>query len=337
MDANAATGEGPPAKAAVGTAAVARMDEGSPTKDAIGTAMLDRTDTEPVLQVASSMAKNVRCMGAQSSKSIDRLTGKQTPTWRAKATAKGKAPAARLPPIHIPPPLPPAISPITVPSEVPSKASDMWAKLVRNNVLLSLMLKQMGVDASFLGQQCTDRHKADVALFADIRGEMERLGTMNAEGQASLNQHINRLFTLLNDRRESINVLVGKMVLLHDTSELTICMDNLAADLASLQCTAPAVTPPVVPIRGLPTRAAVVLFLPSALPLPPTPYQSHTGLPLHSCGQQSRNGGHQNFGRGGKKRLGPNHAAVAKRPQNEMVNPAHAQRMLSSAHPNHWT
>ena len=93
--------------------------------------------------------------------------------------AAAKAPAARLPPIHVPPPLPPAISPITVPSEVPSKASDMWAKLVRNNVSLSWMLEQMGVDASFLGQQCTDCHKADVALFADIRGEMERLGTTN--------------------------------------------------------------------------------------------------------------------------------------------------------------
>ena len=79
MDANAATGEGPPAKVAVGTAAVTRT-EGSPTKDTIGTAMLDRTDTEPVLQVPSSTAKNVRRMGAQSSKSIDRLTGKQTLT-----------------------------------------------------------------------------------------------------------------------------------------------------------------------------------------------------------------------------------------------------------------
>jgi hypothetical protein len=84
MDANAATGEGPPAKVAVGTAAVTRTDEGSPTKDAIGTAMVDRMDTEPVLQVPSSTAKNVRHMGAQSSKSIDRLTGKQTPTRRAK-------------------------------------------------------------------------------------------------------------------------------------------------------------------------------------------------------------------------------------------------------------
>ena len=80
MDANAATGEGPPAKVAVGTAVVARTDGGSPTKDTIGTATLDRTDTEPVLQVPSSTAKNVRRMGAQSSKSIDRLTGKQTPT-----------------------------------------------------------------------------------------------------------------------------------------------------------------------------------------------------------------------------------------------------------------
>ena len=124
------------------------------------------------------------------------------------------------------------------------------------------------------------------------------------------------------------------------TSELTVHIDNLAADLASLQHTAPAVPPPIlpvhaapavpppiVPIRGLPTRALVVSSL------PPTPYQSPTGLPSHSGGQQSCNGGHQNFGRGGKKRLGPDHAAVAKRPRNEMVNPAHAQCTSSSAHP----
>ena len=80
MAANVATGEDSPAKDAVGTVAVARTDESSPTKDAIGTAMLGCTDTELVLQVPSSMAKNVRCIGAQSSKSIDRLTGKQTPT-----------------------------------------------------------------------------------------------------------------------------------------------------------------------------------------------------------------------------------------------------------------
>ena len=71
----------------------------------------------------------------------------------------------------------------------------------------------MGIDTTFLGQKCTDHHKADVALFADIRGGMERLGTINAESQASLDQHINCLFTLLSDMRESINVLVRQIVL----------------------------------------------------------------------------------------------------------------------------
>ena len=128
----------------------------------------------------------------------------------------------------------------------------MWAKLVCNDVSLSQMLEQMGVDASFLGRQCTDHHKADVALFADIRGEMERLGTTNAKGQASLDQRINRLFTLLNDMQESINALIGQMASLRDTSKLTVRIDNLAADLASLQHTAPAVPPPVLPVHAAP-------------------------------------------------------------------------------------
>ena len=113
------TGGDSPAKDAVGIAIFIHTDESSLIKDTIGTAMLSCMDTELVLKVSLSMVKNVCRMGTQSSKSIDRLTGKQTPTRQAKATVKGKAPAAYLPP------LPPAISLIIVPSKVPSKAGNM--------------------------------------------------------------------------------------------------------------------------------------------------------------------------------------------------------------------
>ena len=125
------TGGDSPAKDAVGIAIVTHTDESSLTKDTIGTAMLSCMDTELVLKVSLSMVKNVCRMGTQSSKFIDRLTGKQTPTRQAKATVKGKAPAAYLPP------LPPAISLIIVPSEVPSKAGNMWAKLICNDISFS--------------------------------------------------------------------------------------------------------------------------------------------------------------------------------------------------------
>ena len=108
--------------------------------------------------VVSSM---VRRMNGQSSKSINRLTGKQTPTRKtktaaAKATAKGKNLAIAMPALFTAPPLLPKISTITVPPDVPSKTADMRGTLVRNDVSLDRALDQVGADMRFIGQQCTD-------------------------------------------------------------------------------------------------------------------------------------------------------------------------------------
>ena len=295
---------------------------------------LERTDTEPVMcETPNVLSSTVRRMNGQSSKSINRLTGKQTPTRKtktavAKTAAKGKNPAVATPTLFAAPPLPPKISTITVPPDVPSKTADMWGTLVRNDVSLDRALDQVGADMRFIGQQCTDRHKADIVMFAGIRADMEKSSTTSVEDHSRLDARVTRLFTLLNDTRDSINSLVGQMASLRDMTDLAIRIDKLSTDFASLRD--PALTPlPVVPIQSMSGRPAAtrIQLAPAAPAAPatqsPVPYQSSHG--------------------GGRKRQNNEYAPFGKHPRydglqtehhcNEVFNPVHGQQASSSAQP----
>jgi hypothetical protein len=98
----------------------------------------------------------------------------------------------------------------------------MWGTLVCNNASLDRALDQVGADMRFIGQQCTDRHKADIVMFMGIRADMEKSSMTSVEDHSCLDACVTRLFTLLNDIRDSINSLVGQMASLRDTTDLAI-------------------------------------------------------------------------------------------------------------------
>jgi len=68
-----------------------------------------------------------------------------------------------------------------------------------------------------------------------IQAEMEKLAVSDAEDCAHLDCQITHLFSLLNGTGESINTLINQMASLHDTSDLTTCIDNLSADIDALR------------------------------------------------------------------------------------------------------
>ena len=165
----------------------------------------------------------------------------------------------------------------------------MWDMLVRNNVSLDRTLDQVGADMRFIGQQCTDQHKADIVMFMGIRADIEKSSTTSVEDHLHLDAHITHLFTLLNDTCDSINSLVGQMALLRNTTDLAIRIDKLSTDFTSLHD--PALTSlPVVPIQSIPGRPATarIQSAPTAPAAPvaqsPVPYQL-----LHGGGQKRQN------------------------------------------------
>ena len=156
----------------------------------------------------------------------------------------------------------------------------MWDMLVRNNVSLDRTLDQVGADMRFIGQQYTDQHKADIVMFMGIRADIEKSSTTSVEDHLHLDAHITRLFTLLNDTRDSINSLVGQMALLCNTTDLAIQIDKLSTDFTSLRD--PALTSlPVVPSNLF--LADLPLHVSSQPPLPLLYLRPSHPCPTNCC------------------------------------------------------